>query len=207
MVKNTQVLQVKVIVFILFFLIQSTPLTLQAQEFYLGLKTGYGHSDFSYKGTSSFELSPKQLVNIGLTYNYKFSNQYGLNIETGFSNRGVKIDNTDLDYRLNQIDLPILLDYYPVPRIRLNIGPEITHLISARNKLSDGSVENIRERFDKKWAINGAIGANYNISFFLDAGFRYHIPFSSISESDATLDTQKIKSRYFQIYLLFKIAN
>lgn len=207
MVKNTQILQVRIIVFILFLLIQSGPQALQAQEFYLGLKTGYGQSSFSHNGNPSFGLSPKQNLNIALTYNFKFSDRYGLNVETGFSNRGVEIDNTDLDYRLNQIDLPILLDFYPLPRLRLNIGPEITYLLSAKNKLSDGSKENIKGRFDNKWAINGAVGANYSISYFLDAGFRYHFPFSNISESDATLNIEKTKSRYIQIYLLFKIAN
>lgn len=207
MVKNTPILQVRIIFFIAFLLIHPTIQTLKAQEFYVGLKTGYGQSSFEHDGTSSFALNSKQFLNIALTYNYKFSDKYGVNIETGFSDRGVEIDNADLDYRLNLVDLPILLDYYPVPRLRLNIGPEITHLISAMNKASDGTKENITERFDKKWAVNGAFGANYNISFFLDAGFRYHIPFSTISQSDAVLNTQKTKSRYFQLYLLFKIAN
>lgn len=206
MVKNARrVITLLVIIFFYFSFTSANKLT--AQEFYLGLKTGSGWSGFTYEGQAAHEIDTEQKLNIALTYNLKFSEKYGLNIETGYSDRGVQIDNNELDYRLNYLDMPILLDYYPVPRVRLNAGPEITYLISAINQQNDSTKVNIMDRFENRWAINGAIGANYSINFFLDAGIRYQIPITTISQSDATLNTRNTKSRYLQLYLLFKIAN
>ena len=179
----------------------------KAQDFYLGLKTGAGLSNFSYDGEADYEISTERKLNLALTHNLRFSQKFGLNIETGYSDRGVQINDDELDYRLNYLDLPLLLDYYPAPRVRLNIGPEITYLLSAINRENDSTKVNITERFANRWALNGVVGANYSISFFLEAGLRYQLPITTISQSDAILNTRNTKSRYFQLYLLFKIAN
>lgn len=205
MVKNTQVPLVRLA--ILIFLLFSGALSLHAQEFYLGLKTGYGLSNIDYKGTANSKISAKQSMNLALTYNYRFTEQFGLNIETGFSDRGVKIENEALDYRFNYLDMPLLLDFYPLKNIRLNAGPEISYLVSAMNKASDGTKTNISDTFDNRWALNGAIGVNYSVSFFMDMGLRYQLPITTISKTDPTLNINNVKSRYFQLYLLFKIAN
>jgi len=162
MAKNTQA-PVACLPIILFFLLVSllNVKPINAQEFYLGLKTGYGQSNLDYEGNASAKIRAKQIMNVALTYNYRFSEKIGVNIETGYSDRGVKIDNSTLDYRLNYLDIPVLLDYYPVPKVRLNAGPEISYLINARNNSDDGTKTNISGNFDKRWAVNGAIGANY----------------------------------------------
>ena len=153
------------------------------------------------------EIDTEQKLNVALTYNYKFSQKYGMNVETGYSDRGVSINADNLNYNLNYLDLPLLLDYYPISRVRLSAGPEISYLISAMNKSNDGSKTNISGNFDNRWAVNGAIGANYSVSFFMDLGLRYQLPITTISKTDPTLNINNVKSRYFQLYLLFKIAN
>ena len=182
--------------------------SLNAQDFYLGLKTGVGSSFYKHDGSASDNLSTKILPNVALTYNYRFPESiFGMNIETGFSNRGIHINNENLDYRLNFVDLPIMLDIYPTDFIRLNVGGEMDYLASAKNRLNDGTKEDITDNFDQRTSFAALAGINLSMTYFMDLGLRYSYPITSISEQDPILNIRNTKVHYLQAYMMLKIAN
>ncbi|MHA7099410.1 porin family protein [Roseivirga pacifica] len=182
--------------------------TLNAQDFYLGLKTGVGVSDFQYDGSSAENLSPKIMPNVALTYNYRFPESiFGMNIETGYSNRGANIDSENLDYRLNFVDLPVMLDIYPVAFVRLNVGGEMSYLASAKNRLDDGSKEDVTRNFDQRTVFSALAGINLSMTYFMDLGVRYNYPITNVSQNDPLLGIENTKVHYVQAYMMLKIAN
>lgn len=182
--------------------------TLNAQDFYLGLKTGIGVSDFQYDGSSAENLSPKIMPNAALTYNYRFPESiFGMNIETGYSNRGANIDSENLDYRLNFVDLPIMLDIYLFEFVRLNVGGEMSYLASAKNRLDDGSKEDVTRNFDQRTVFSALAGVNLSMTYFMDLGVRYNYPLTNVSQNDPLLGIENTKVHYVQAYMMLKIAN
>ncbi len=179
-----------------------------AQEMYLGLRLGYGFSNIQAEGTSSHKLSNRIAPNIALVSNIRFrGSAFGVSFEPGYSLKGVRIENDDLDYRFNYLNLPLLIDYYPSQKIRLSIGPELSYLTGANNKLRDGKKESIGHIYTEKSEIAGVLGASYALDFFAEVGARYNYSFNRVSDLDVVLNQTDISNSYFQFYLLFKIIN
>lgn len=179
-----------------------------AQNYYLGLRTGYSQSTLSSDESSAIPIKDRQSFSIGLVHTIRpYQSKFGFSIETGYVLKGVRIENETLDYRLHYINAPILFDYYPTEKLRLSVGPELGFLADARNRLTDSTSVGIDDVYDKRWDISGTLSVSYALDFYMDFGVRYNRSFTKFGNLDAVLNRRDQYSEYFQIFLSFKIAN
>lgn len=189
--------------FVLFF-----QYTVCAQNYHLGLRTGYSQSTLSSDESSAIPIKDRQSFGIGLVHTFKpHQSKFGFSIETGYVLKGVRIENESLDYRLHYINAPILIDYYPTEKLRLSVGPELGFLADARNRLTDSTSVGIDDVYDERWDVSGTLSVSYALDFFVDFGVRYNRSFTKFGNLDAVLNRRDQHSEYFQVFLSFKIAN
>ena len=120
---------------------------------------------------------------------------------------GLQVENDTIDYKLHFISLPLMINYYPIEKLKLSVGPEVRFLHKANNIVNDTTTISILSNFDKKWEFSGSVGLSYSISFYADLGLRYNKSFSVLAERDPILDTRNLNTGYLRLFLMLKIAN
>ena len=183
-------------------------LTVFCQESYLGIKGGFNVSKLNSENTSSITLNNHNAYNIAIVFASRLENlPIGFSLEPGYTQKGAKTDNDLIDYKFHYLNLPFLIDLYPVNKLKLSLGPEVSYLSKAQNEINDGTKVSILNIYDNRWELSGTIGLSYSLDFFLDLGLRYNRAFTRISDFDATIDRKDLYTEYFQVYLTFKILN
>lgn len=182
--------------------------TSNAQNYHLGLRTGYSQSSLQSDDQSAISIKDRQSFSIGLVHSIRpYQSKFGMSIETGYVLKGIRIENESLDYRLHYINMPILFDYFPTEKLKLSIGPEIGFLADARNRLTDSTSVSIDDIYEERWDISGTLSVSYALDFFVEIGARYNRSFTKFGNLDAVLNRRDQYSEYFQVFLAFKIAN
>lgn len=174
-----------------------------SQESYVGLKGGYNRSSLKSENTSDLTLQNKHAYTIALVI-CSVSEQLplGMSIEPGYTLKGARTEEDSVNYRFHYLNMPLLLDIYPVKRLKLSAGPEISYLAGAKN-----DTVSVLNTYDKRWEISGTVGISYSLSFFADIGLRYNMAFTKVAEYDPLLDRRNLFNQYVQVNLVLKIAN
>lgn len=180
----------------------------KGQGFYLGMKWGFGVSSLESESASVIDLSSRLSPNIAFVLSSQFGkSQFGFSFEPGYILKGTKIDDDALDYRFNYLSMPLLLDFHPSKRLKVSAGPEFSYLLTSKNRLNDSTKVKFQNIYNKNWDVSGAIGVSYSLDYFVDIGVRYNRSFTKEKRLDPVLDTRNLYHQYFQIFLLWKIAN
>lgn len=179
------------------------------QGAFLGIKGGYSISSLnsSDKSSGNFALKPRKTASIGFVITVPIKRTYSISVEPGYILKGTRISNESLDYKFHYIGGPILFDYYPTERIKVSFGPEVVHLLNAKNHINDSTSVGINNTYNRNWELSATLGLSYTLNFFTDLGIRFNTAFTKATEYDAVLDRRRLYNRYFQVFLMFKIAN
>jgi hypothetical protein len=123
----------------------------------VGLKAGVNIANLS--GDSH---DPRIGLHGGLFVNRSISKKISIQPELLFSGEGVKYVWAGVEHRwkLNYIQVPVMLQYYPVSKIYVEAGPQVGFLISAKDKLGEDSHANMKENIN---SVQFAIGAGLGI--------------------------------------------
>ena len=162
-------------------------------QFHFGLKAGANLATNNAEGS-------KMLFgfNAGALAQYKFAN-FAVQPEVLFSMRGAAQDEGDAKFKTNYIDIPVMLQYYVIPGLAIEAGPQLGILLSA--KVSGGG-----ESEDFKEACNSIdFGLNFGASYELPVfplGFfaRYNLGFTGLMKD---VD-DSAKHRVIQFGLFYK---
>ncbi len=178
------------------------------QEDYMGVRFGYSNTQLNAENESDVELRNRNTWHGALTYSHIFKNNiFGFSVEPGYALKGTRTNRDTINYKLHYLSTPILIDFYPVKNLRLGFGPEVSFLLSGRNRINDTTKINIKESFDNQHELSGTISLSYSMSFFADFGVRYNRGFTVLTKSDGILNRRNLMSEYLQIFILLKIAN
>jgi hypothetical protein len=200
---------------------------INAQKLKYGLIAGFDVANDQVTNKLKFDDSrvyyPLLSYNFNLYLGYKSSGFLGFSIEPGYIKKGgVRKDvfehsfssgtlfQGDINYHLNYIQVPILVDFYILPKLFISIGPELSYMINAKGIYND-SPKDISDMYDRKFELSGIIGVNYNIIKNLDIGLRYNHGLSYITkirwtdENGNYLMQSTEYTQYFQMILRFKI--
>ncbi|MFY0594664.1 porin family protein [Roseivirga sp.] len=179
-----------------------------SQDFYTGLRIGYGLAGVQTEGSPQFDLSRRPSTNIALVFNNRFKNSaFGFSIEPGYHLKGTRVDDSELDYRFNFLSTPVLLDLYPTDKIKISVGPEFSYLMSPKNRFNDTTKVDLTGTYTRKWEVAGTVGVSFALDYFVNFGLRYTKGFTDMVALDPALDTRNLRNESFQFFFLFKIAN
>lgn len=183
--------------------------TAKSQNSYFGIKGGFNWSSLKSEETAaSIDLSIRRAYAVGIVLSQKFHKlPLGVSIEPGYTLKGTKVDVDTLDYKFHYLSLPVLIDIYPIEKLKISFGPEISYLANAKNRVNDSTKVSLLGTYDNRWELSGTVGISYSIAFFADLGLRYNTSFTKISAYDPTLEHRNLFNQYFQVFMVFKVAN
>ncbi len=118
----------------------------------------------------------------------------------------LSVQNGDLDDnilgtakdRFTYLTIPIMLKFYPVAGLNIQLGPQFSFLLDGERKfdtiLGSGSIDIADEYKNSDIAVS--VGAGYDFTFGLNLDFRYNIGIMDINDA---ADGEPAKSRNFMI--------
>ncbi|AZA79599.1 PorT family protein [Chryseobacterium sp. G0186] len=164
-----------------------------------GVKGGYTLSNMKI---FDIPLDSKSFFYAGILAEQPLSSQFSIQAEILYTQLGgkdaypwvqlvgneiVNMGNLTSDYKLNQIQVPISLKYYLIPKLSASVGMNLGFNISSKVKTSTvfGEVDNGNLENIKTLNLFPFLGAEYKINqkFFIDA--RYNFNFIKINKSES----------------------
>jgi hypothetical protein len=171
----------------LFVVLFLAPLLINAQGVGVGIKAG---ANFANQDVKDIDIKTATDFHAGAYVNINFSDKWGITPEVLYSAYGSTWDNVKVD--LDYVALPVMLRFKPISLLSLEAGPQFSFLTKA-------NVEDLGDFTDqlKNNDFGLAFGAGLHLPLGFNAGVRYILGFTDISEVSA----QEIKNRTFQVYL------
>jgi hypothetical protein len=171
--------------------------TVTAQETHFGLKAGVNLSSVDI--TNSDDFKSKAGIHIGGLAHIHINDHFALQPELVYSMQGGKDGDEKLN--LNYINIPVLAQYMINDGFRLQTGPQLGFLTSAKSKVGDVeiSVKDEISSIDFSWVFG--FGYLFPSGFGLDA--RYNLGISNIRDNNDF----KAKNRVFQFGLFYQFMH
>lgn len=172
-------------------LVIATSIVASAQ-FKIGFKAGANISNIAANDSKN-----KGGFVTGLLGQYKFS-KFAVQPEALFSMQGAKFDGGKVE--LNYISIPVMAQYYIIPGLLVELGPQVGFLLSADEVPNDGDAVDIKDLLNTTdIAMN--FGASYELSAIpLGISARYSLGLSDLRKEGSDAG----KNRVFQIGLFVK---
>lgn len=163
------------------------PFLIHAQGVGVGIKAG---ANWANQDVTNVDMKSITDYHVGAYVNVNFSEKWGITPEVQYSAYGSEWDNVKVD--LDYVAIPVMLRFKPISLISLEAGPQFSFLTKA-------NIENVGDVTDqlKSNDFGLAFGAGVHLPLGFNAGARYVLGFSDISE----VSTESIKNRTFQIYV------
>jgi hypothetical protein len=189
----------------LLFIVAMIPVSflVKAQHVQFGLKGGLNVASVHVENNSP-SIDPRVSAHVGGLAHIHLSKEFALQPELVFSGQGFIVDangNADQHYKLNYINLPVLVQFMTQSGFRIETGPQLGVLASA--KLKAGSVEiDVKDSYktvDFAWALG--VGYVTKSGFGVDA--RYNLGISKINDSNGP----NVTNRVFQLGVFYQFKN
>lgn len=171
-----------VIIFFAAVLISSTVL---AQHANIGIKGGV--NAYTIKGDNSSGFDTKIGFHIGLIGHIHISNQFALQPEVVYSVQGTQysVSGQEVKLNLNYINIPLLFQYMFDNGFRLQAGPQVGFLASAKAKVGDNDTD-VKTDFENI-DLGLGLGASYvNPASNFGVDVRYNLGLSNINKNGTT---------------------
>lgn len=179
----------------------------KAQGVHFGVKAGMNASELH--GDAFKDAKTKIGFNAGLLAHIHTANKsWAIQPELMYSGEGAKykIGSNETDYKLdlNMINLPILVQYMFDNGFRIEAGPQVGYLLSAKLKPEvANSNDDLKDNF-KKINFSVPVGIGYLTRGGLGFDARYNF---GISDLNNTNDGGKITGNNFQFGLFYQLSD
>jgi hypothetical protein len=180
-----------------FFLI----LNANAQSAHFGIKGGLNASSLTFEGNS--DMQSKIGFNVGLLAHIHTGNEFwAFQPEVYYSSEGAKSkSNSNVSLDLGYINVPVLIQYMFNNGFRLEAGPQVGFLMSAKSKLDDNSTDIKKNMQSAVFSI--PLGLGYLTMNGLGFDARYNFGISNIYKSTAG---PKTRSNVFQFDIFYQFG-
>jgi hypothetical protein len=154
----------------------------------IGIKGGV--NVYNINNDDNTKYGQRTGYNFGLLGHIHFNSQFAVQPEIVFSTQGATIDNGNTKYNLDYINVPVLFQYMFDNGFRLQAGPQVGFLISAKSK-SNNDITDFKNDFNPI-DFGVSIGASYVVpstGFGIDA--RYNLGLSNINKNSSVNSTNR----------------
>ena len=152
----------------------------------LGIKGGV--NAYNVHNDNDTKYDTKAGFHFGLLGHIHFDSQFAIQPEILYSAQGYK--NGDTKYNLNYVNIPVLFQYMFDNGFRIQAGPQLGFLISAKSKDNNTTVD-IKDNY-KPIDLGLSVGASYVVpstGFGIDA--RYNFGLSNINKNGTVNSTNR----------------
>jgi hypothetical protein len=173
----------------------------KAQQAHFGLKGGVNISQLHFTD-NQISSDSKVGLNLCVLAHIHASKTWALQPELLYSLEGAqKVGSAGINYNLNYLNVPVLLQYMFDNGFRLEGGPQIGFLLNAKTKAGDVTVDN---NGFKSTAFSIPIGLGYIASSGPGLDTRYVFGLSNINDSE---NAPIIQSNVFQLGLFYQLSD
>jgi hypothetical protein len=162
----------------------------------LGIKGGV--NVYNVHNDDNTKYDPRTGYHFGLLGHIHFDNQFAIQPEIVYSAQGAKI--VDTKYNLDYINVPVLFQYMFDNGFRIQAGPQVGFLVSAKSKLNNNTTDNKDNLKPIDFGLS--IGASYVVpstGFGIDA--RYNLGLTNINKDSAVKST--IRGLQLGVFYIF----
>lgn len=169
-----------------------------AQHPHWGIKGGVNVANVEMQ--NGVDLDYKAGMHIGGLAHIHLSRKFALQPELMYSNQGAEriVGNTEYKTKLHYVNVPVLLQFMTGSGFRLQTGPQVGVLLSAKSKVNDTEtdVDDNYKTPDFSWSF----GASYVTMKGFGVDARYNHGISDINDATGN----KYKNRVFQFGLFYQ---
>jgi hypothetical protein len=169
-----------------FLLLFAVTVLIHSQGVGFGIKIG---ANFADQSVEDIDIKTVADYHVGAYVNLNITDKFGITPEVLYTAYGTKWEDIKVDY--DYIAIPVMLRFKPVPFLSLQAGPQFSILTKAEAE-ETGDIKDQLKNND----FGLAFGAGAHLPFGLNAGVRYVLGFTNISD----VSDESIKNRTFQIY-------
>lgn len=171
--------------------------SVNAQTAQFGIKGGMNAASLHVKDNST--LKTKIGFNAGILAHIHASDQWAIQPEIIYSSEGAKgkVDNTTGMVNLGYLNIPVLLQYMFDNGFRIEGGPQMGFLMSAKNKIGSTTTD-IKDNY-KSTAFSIPLGVSYLTMNGLGFDARYVFGLSNINKNT----NPTVQSNVFQFGLFY----
>lgn len=171
----------------------------QGQHTQFGLKAGLNSSSVSKSGGDDIDYGSELGFHVGGLAHIHLTDHFAVQPELVFSSQGGEKGNADLD--LSYVNFPVLLQYMTNSGFRLQTGPQVGFLVSAKQDIGslETDVDNYFSTVDFSWSF----GASYLFpgGFGIDA--RYNHGINNISDDNSF----EYRNRVLQLGVFYQFGH
>lgn len=167
-----------------------------------GIKGGLNISNFSVSPSSPLiSYHNRSHINAGLLVLVPVKNNFKAQAELQYSGQGTnsKVSLISTNYKLQYLNIPVLLKYIDASGLFAEIGPQLGFLLGA--KATTGSVTTDYKSLFTSAAFSGVLGIGYLSSYNIGLDLRYNLGLSKIG--DGSFSSTSIKNKVFQASLFY----
>ena len=170
-----------------------------AQTNRFGVKGGVNYTTFSGDGVDDAKYKFGAVG--GLAANFGFSESLSLQTELLYSMKGVQSKATDLKFKLNYIELPLMFRYTLADGKGpfLQAGPQVGYLANAKLSDGDGTEFEIPEDTFQKVELGYVAAVGYQLESGLSIEGRFNGGINSVGKDDGVNDQNR--NRVFSVQL------
>ena len=160
-----------------------------------GLKGGVNIANLEVSDINEYDA--RTGFHVGGLVHIHVDDHWAVQPELVFSAQGAESGSTE--FKLNYINIPVLLQYMTNSGFRLQTGPQLGFLVSAESEVGDVEVDiddNLKS-IDFSWAF----GAGYLFASGFGIDARFNLGISDINDVSAV----EIRNRVFQFGLFYQL--
>ncbi|WP_336516825.1 porin family protein [Pollutibacter soli] len=163
-----------------------------------GVKAGVNVSNVH---GNNFDYNPRTSFHAGGLLHIHLNKTWAIQPELVFSSQGSKYSNNGIDYRtkLDYLNIPALVQFMTESGFRVETGPQLGFLLSARSKANEGVNNKVTDQFrsaDLSWALGA--GFLFPSGFGIDA--RYNFGITEIAQNASA----NLRNNVFQVGLFYQ---
>lgn len=149
-----------------------------------------GQTTFGVKGgvnIASFPESYKPRVSVhgGVFVNRSFNKYFSIQPEIYFSGEGQKdyYNSAEHVWALDYIEVPLMIQAYPIPQLLVEAGPQVGFLVNAKEKVATREHVSVKENFaNVQFSI--ATGLGVKLTDIIIVYGRYNFGFTDLTAYD-----------------------
>ena len=159
------------------------------QKVNIGIKGGVNLTNVNTE--NSVKLDEKVGFNVGLLGHVHLTRELALQPEIVYSLQGAKFPNVDRKLNLGYINVPVLVQYMFDNGFRLQAGPQVGFLISAKDKINSSSADIKSNYKSVDFGLSAGIGYVHPASGF-GVDLRYNLGLSDITKTTTSKATNRV---------------
>lgn len=170
----------------------------------IGLKAGLNIANASLT-PEAVDVGTRLGFHGGLLAHIHLSPQWGIQPEVIYSGQGFEDNTFNVEYKLNYLNIPVMVQYMFDNGFRINAGPQVGFLLDG--KIAESGYPDVDIKNDLK-KIDAGVGLGLGYLSYSGLGIegRYNLGLTNIKESVGG-DVDEIKNRVFQVSLFYMLDN